>query len=76
LGYNGNMDILELRSKIVRVNKKMTDANKLLIEINAALLKEFQKQHAPPGVGKGYTGNGLEFTDKRITREEPPCCGQ
>jgi len=62
------MDILELRSKIVKVNK-------LLIEINAALLEEFQKQHKPKGVGAGYTGNGLEFTDKRITREEPPCCG-
>ena len=61
------MDILELRSKIVA-------ANKLLIEINAIILKEYLKQHAHPGVGKGYTGPPLEFTDKRITRIEGPCC--
>ena len=62
-----NMDILELRSKIVKVNK-------LLVEINEELLKEFQKQQGFDA-GNGCTIPPLEVTDRPIVRENPDCCG-
>jgi len=66
--YYIKMDILELRSKIVSVNK-------LLIEINTILLDEYQKQAGYIDAGNGCKIPPLGVTDKPIVREDPPCCG-
>ena len=61
------MDILKLR-------KKLVDAQELLIDVNEALLKEYQKGGYDAGCG--CTVPGLTKTDKSNPRDEPPCCGE
>ena len=69
-----NMDILEIRSKIVKANKLQSQVINLLIEINAAILEEFQKQRGFDA-GNGCKIPPLQTTNKPIVREDPPCCG-